>query len=90
MGSDEIVFTLPGRVQHTDGNGHEIDTEVFPLTSLDQYDEIFRNAIRDWEANVKRGTVALFLLQGSPRGQRPISLGEMAVEDAKAKFGREG
>jgi hypothetical protein len=85
MGSEEFVFRLPGGAGFKRPDGSlEFDRE-FPLASINDYDAIFGEAIRNWECNVRRGFILLFQRQHNGRNyDKPLGL--MAVEDAKVKF----
>jgi hypothetical protein len=83
MEAEEFVFKLPGDPGFKNQDGTmEFDRE-FPLESLDNYDEIFRSAIQNWEANVRCGFILLFQRRNN---DNYVPLGLMTVEDARRKF----
>ena len=89
MGSDEFVFKLPGDPGFKRQDGTLEYDRKFPLASLDDYDQIFHDSVRTWEANVRRGWVLLYRVsqKGEDNNPRPVSLGMMPVEDVRRKFG---
>jgi hypothetical protein len=88
MGSEEFVFKLPGDPGFRTLDGTVEFDKKFPMVSLDDYDRIFGEAIRTWEANVKRGVILLYQVNqnGRDNDPRPTAMGTMSVEDAKRKF----
>ena len=86
MSLEEFMFALPEKPER-----------IYPLTSLDDYDQIIGDAIRCWEENVRCGVVILYQIEhngnlrksqtATPRQSiRKIPLGEFPVEDLRRKL----
>ena len=85
MGSDEFVFGLPGNPGFKkEDQTIEFDRR-FPMVSLNDYDRIFGESIRTWERDVRCGFIILYRRQHK-KYNHDVSLGLIAVEDAKVKF----
>ena len=82
---NEFVFELPGNPGFRNHDGTLEWDKKFPIMSLQDYDQIFEDAIRTWESNVKQGFVLLYQRQKHPWWD-DIPLGLIAVEEARRKF----